>query len=110
MVEREKTMILAATLLALAAHAAPLRASDLERAFEVKVGLGKSGCTVAFNGRRFDQQGYADELHAFARKRRATRVVVKGDKALPYRCVGGVVFVLQRAGVADITFVDDEKK
>ena len=100
-------MILTATLLAVAA---PLRASELERAFEVRIGLGRSGCTVAFNGRRFDQQGFEEELGAYVRKRHATRVVLRTDYAVPYRCVGGVVFILQRAGVTNITSVVDNGK
>ncbi|TFI59407.1 hypothetical protein E2493_04210 [Sphingomonas parva] len=103
-------MIVIAALLAFAVPAAPLRVSDLESTFEVTVAPGRSGCTIAFDRRRFDRQGYEEELARFVRKRGATRAVVRSDRRTPLLCLQDVVEALTRAGVRDVSGVEDEPR
>lgn len=70
---------------------------------EVVLRLGGSGtpelhCFVEVDGTRIATEDFA----AYARRwrHRSVRLTFAGDT--PYRCVGGVIFNLQRAGVRDI--------
>ena len=57
---------------------------------------------------RFVAQGRAmtiDELTTAARAWRGRRVVVNAYSNTPYKCVGGGIFALQRAGVKKTGFV-----
>jgi hypothetical protein len=52
-------------------------------------------CKAEVDGELFDAQS----LGARARRGRWRSVTLHGDADMPYRCVGGSVFELQRAGV-----------
>ena len=91
------------------ASAPPLRAIDLETAFEVIVATGPAGCSVAFDRRRFDLQAAGDELRNHARERGTTRAVIKAGRYTPHRCVEEVISVLRRAGVAAVISVDERR-
>ena len=91
------------------ASAPPLRAIDLETAFEVIVATGPAGCSIAFDRRRFDLQAASEELRIHARERGATRAVVKAGRYTPHRCVEKVIRALRQAGVAALTTVEDRR-
>jgi hypothetical protein len=58
---------------------------------------------------RFQAEGrtYPDlqSLTAAARRWRGRRAQVKGGVETPYKCFGGALFALQRAGLEGVTFV-----
>ena len=51
-------------------------------------------CSVVVNGERVDSQRLLELATAWPSR----RGIVRMEKGTPYRCVGGVVFTLQRAG------------
>ena len=79
------------------------------------VGVEKSGegCVVQVEGRRFGPALTSDkELLDFlqAQARRRHRALVQAVADSPYRCVGGAVFMLQRAGFRDVQVTVDGQK
>lgn len=69
---------------------------------EVREG-GPDGCRFRAEGRRMS----AEQLERRARtwKTQRRRVEIHGDRHLPYRCIGGVIFVMQSAGIEKVTFI-----
>jgi len=70
--------------------------------FNVVVRGPASSCTIEVEGRRVT----SDELLAIARleAKRRRRAAVTTDES-PYRCIGSVVFTLQRAGFKGVGFL-----
>lgn len=60
------------------------------------------GCRVRIDGRAYPD---FEAPTAAARAWRGRRAEVRGDIDTPYRCIGGAVFALQRAGIKRVTFV-----
>lgn len=59
-------------------------------------------CAFEFEGKRYESAS-AEEFAMMLRKRPTpSAVVVEGDTEIPYRCVGGVIFALQSAGLTKI--------
>ena len=53
------------------------------------------GCHVSVNGERVT----SDRLLEIGRNGRNRRAIVVFDKDTPYKCIGGAIFTLQRAGI-----------
>ncbi|HYI49174.1 MAG TPA: hypothetical protein VEX35_11995 [Allosphingosinicella sp.] len=73
---------------------------------EVQTGwTGEPGgrCTIQVEGRRIAERDFL----AFARRWRGREAHIRGDPQTPYRCVGGVIFELQRAGFRQIGFISE---
>ena len=62
-----------------------------------------AGCFVEVGGQRMS----LDQFTASARRWRGKYVQLEGDINVPYRCVGSVIYTLQRAGVRDIRFISE---
>lgn len=62
---------------------------------------GDGGCVIVVNGERVDSA----RLLAVASAWPSRQGIVRMKKDTPYRCVGGVVFTLQRAGVVKVQAV-----
>jgi hypothetical protein len=58
-------------------------------------------CTAEVEGRPIAMRDFP----AFARRWRGRDAQVRGDIDIPYRCIGGLIFELQRAGFRRIGFV-----
>jgi len=87
------------------------------------VALGAAGCATppaapppiqvvalpAGDGCRFQVEGRTypglESLTAAAPRWRGRRAVVSGGTDIPYKCVGGALFALQRAGLKPVTFI-----
>jgi hypothetical protein len=72
--------------------------------FNVVVRGPASSCSIEVNGHKVT----ADELLAIARPEATSgrRARIDTDMSeTPYRCVGGAIFTLQRAGFVDVDFV-----
>jgi hypothetical protein len=96
---RARAISVAALLFGCAAQNAPL---------SVRVTRDSDGCVLEVEGRRFDNQsGGGEQLLSFARAWPNRRATVNMDRDTPYRCVGGPIFVLQRAGFRKIDVAMD---
>lgn len=69
----------------------------------LEVGLTDGRCTVAVNGRSMP----FDPDTADLRRWRGRHITLVGAPDIPYRCVGGLIFALQRAGVRRIGFLSE---
>jgi hypothetical protein len=67
---------------------------------EIEVILDDSRCGLMMAGDEFSEVA---ALVSAVRESGAKRVRLVADRKVPYRCVGGLVFELQRAGF-DVTF------
>ena len=54
--------------------------------------------------------GIARELLELAASWRGERAVIQADSDTPYKCIGGTIFTLQRAGLRDVEVVVDGVK
>jgi hypothetical protein len=70
----------------------------------LRVGMAGGRCTIALKGQpsQFD----ADTFD-FRRWRRRRVAIEFADPHVPYRCVGGLIFALQRARVRRIGFISE---
>lgn len=69
----------------------------------INIGYSDGACSAIFDGRRLpsDQRGYPD----FKGVRSDGGLVhIIGTTAVPYKCVGGVIYMLQAAGFRTIHF------
>ena len=64
-------------------------------------GGGDRPCFARLEGRLISAQA----LEALGRRWRERGVQLAGDMSTPYRCMGGIIYALQRAGVERIGFV-----
>ena len=67
----------------------------------------EGGCDIAIGDRHFAPgPGSDDSLYAFLRSWRGRHAVVRAELDTPYRCVGGLIFALQRTHfrIEDMTF------
>jgi biopolymer transport protein ExbD len=55
-------------------------------------------CTVSVNGAEFTDREFTQSRLQRLAKEHAGRLVVSSDSRTPYRCIGGAIFNLQRAG------------
>jgi biopolymer transport protein ExbD len=64
---------------------------------------GTDGCTYRAEGRRMS----AEQIERRARTWKAQRrpIEIHGDRHLPYRCIGGVIYLMQSAGIEKINFI-----
>ena len=98
MILRGGAIATVALLIGCAAQTPPLSA---------RVSRAGDGCLVEVEGRRFDHPtATGDELLAFIETWPNRRAVLNMDPDTPYRCVGGTIFTLQRAGFKIDTLVD----
>jgi len=58
-------------------------------------------CIAEVDGRRIDPERLAEA----ARPWRERGARIQGSVATPYRCVGGIIYALQRAGLTRIGFI-----
>lgn len=92
-----------------AAAAAAALAGCAEPDPDVQVGLEWAGgesptaCRAKVAGKPLTEP----ELLAAARRWRGHRVTVAGSEAIPFKCVGWAVWVIQRAGVARVGFISE---
>ncbi len=76
------------------------------RAMQVQTGwTGEPGgrCSIHVDGRPIAERDFL----AFARRWRGRKAHIRGDPRTPYRCVGGVIFELQRAGFREIGLISE---
>ena len=74
--------------------------------FDVVIHGQASTCSVSVNGRVVTY----DELLVIARKEAASRkdvIIDAGISDTPYRCIGGTIYALQRAGFSIVSFARD---
>lgn len=69
----------------------------------VEVREGPKGCEYRAEGRRMTVQQIEHRAKTWAGQRR--RVEVHGSRNTPYRCVGGLMFSFQAAGIEKISYV-----
>jgi biopolymer transport protein ExbD len=80
------------------ASCAPARAIDIRIS---SAGSTPADCVAEVDGRRFS----AAEFPALARQWRGREAHLSGDIDTPYRCIGSLIYALQRAGYRRIGFV-----
>jgi hypothetical protein len=83
-----------------------IQAAAVDAPIEVPVALADGRCTVTIAGRAIDPQGEPEAMKPAVRslpKGRAVKLV--GSETIPYRCIGGAIYTLQRHGVAKVGFV-----
>lgn len=80
------------------------RRADKEPPFVVSVRSEGNTCHVTVAGQRVA----SDELLEIALQASTRRAVVVMPKGTPFRCVGSVVFTLQRAGMVSVKAVPQE--
>lgn len=66
-------------------------------------GSAEAPCFVEVDGRRIG----AEQLATAAHRWRGREVHLRADVQTPYRCMGGVIYELQRAGVERIGFISE---
>lgn len=94
---RMKKLLLASALFGAAAlltSCLPLRLSGPP--LVVSVTRDGEGCRVTVAG----EQVTSDRLLEIGRSARSRRGIVLYDRDTPYKCIGGAIFTLQRAGLA----------
>jgi hypothetical protein len=64
------------------------------------VARGADACRIDYNGRQLTD----DQLLVLARSWRGRGVRIEGERNTPYKCIGGTLFTVQRAGVKDVGF------
>jgi biopolymer transport protein ExbD len=69
----------------------------------VEVKEGPKGCEYRAEGRRMTQQQLEHRAKTWARQGR--RIEVHGNRDISYRCVGGVMDLVQKAGVEKVSFI-----
>ena len=67
------------------------------------------GCEVQYADRIFTLPPQEEEIVAYfgAASRRKQSYTVGGNMDVPYKCLGGMMYLLQRAGVRHIDFVSE---
>ena len=80
-----------------AKQAAPLPPIVLPLVFE------SGRCTALIDGRRVSEE----ELRAVAAGWRGREVSIRNAPDVPYKCIGGVIFALQRAGAKPVGFISE---
>lgn len=82
------------------AGCAPKRAMIVQASSPGEAG---APCAVEVEGQRIAMRDFP----AFARRWRGREAHVRGDIDIPYRCIGGIIFELQRAGFQRIGFISE---
>lgn len=83
-------MFLVSAALVLAMQTAP------DAPVQIVLKASSEGCTTMVDGAHVDQE--ALEAHAIRWARSGRSVELSGDAEAPYRCIGGLIFALQKAG------------
>lgn len=63
-------------------------------------------CAVRIEGRALTPEDLEREAKQWAGSRREVSVIV-ADQDVPYRCIGGTIFAIQKAGVYRIGFISE---
>jgi hypothetical protein len=66
-------------------------------------GSAEAPCLAEVDGRRMS----LDDFAAFARRWRGREAHLKGTIDTPYRCIGRIIYELQRAGFGRIGFISE---
>jgi hypothetical protein len=95
-----------AAALALLGGAMAVAGCAQERAMVVRAsaaGESSAPCVAEVEGRRIAMRDFP----AFARRWRGREAHLEGDINTPYRCIGGLIYELQRAGFRRIGFISE---
>jgi len=96
-----KLLILVAIGAAAALLAACVRTREPSPLFVVSAMRGGDGCRVLVEGKRVT----SEQLLEIGRRSASRRAVVIYSQGTPYRCIGGSIFTLQRAGLTSVDAV-----
>ena len=77
-----------------------------DNAIVVSVGAEIDNCVVQLSGERNAVDKFTKRLAAIKDKTRP--VIVIADAAVPYRCIGGTIYLIQKAGFSRIGFVSKD--
>ena len=85
-------------LLAVSLAAAPAGA------LHVRLGIDNAGnCTATWNDEQVDFDALLSRARAAPDKK--AQIHIDGDMTVPYRCVGGAIYMLQLAGFTKVGFI-----